>query len=64
LSRVPSFHSVNEWRKIPAARVYHNNDACQLGKQIPGWERKDGNGNHRLCKECDRLNANAPNRWV
>jgi hypothetical protein len=55
---------VNEWRKIPAARVYHNNDACQLGKQIPGWERKDGNGNHRLCKECDRLNANAPNRWV
>lgn len=50
------FHSVNEVRKPPANRVYHNNRACSAGRSIPLRERVSGMGGYRLCKDCIRLN--------
>jgi hypothetical protein len=51
-----SFYSINEANKPAANRVYHNNGACSLGRDIPYIERRKGTGNYRLCEDCDRLN--------
>jgi hypothetical protein len=64
MPRVSPFHSVNEFKKQPGQRAYHDNDVCALGREIPRWEQRDGTGGHRQCKECERLNRSAPNRWV
>jgi hypothetical protein len=52
----PSFYSVNENRKLPANRVYHNNSACPAGRDIPHGERRAGTGGYRLCDDCQELN--------
>ena len=62
MARVAPFHSATEARKPPAQRVCHNDDACSLGRTIPRWERREGTGGHRLCKECDRLGRSGPDR--
>ena len=51
----PSFHSINEAKKPPTNRVYHNNSACAPGHDIPQNERRSGTGGYRLCDDCDRL---------
>ena len=56
MPRVPAFYSVNEAKKAATHRVYHDNDACPLGRDIPQNERKLGDGKHRLCVDCRRLN--------
>ena len=56
MPRVPAFYSVNEAKKAAANRVYHDNDACPLGRDMPQNERKLGDGRHRLCVDCRRLN--------
>jgi hypothetical protein len=60
MPRVPPFHSVNEARRPPVHRVYHENDACPLGRAIQQWECRAGTGGHRLCKDCERLNQLEP----
>jgi hypothetical protein len=66
MPRVSAFHSTFEPRKPPNHRVYHDNDACPMGREIPERERQTGMGGHRQCLECERLNrANpGPNRWI
>ena len=54
---VPTFYSVNETKRPPATRVYHNNGACDLGKQIAQADRQQGTNAYRLCEDCERLNA-------
>jgi hypothetical protein len=56
MAKVASFYSVNEVDKPPDKRVYHNNDACPPGRDIPRNERRTGTGGYRLCRDCDRLN--------
>jgi hypothetical protein len=53
---MPNFYSVNEAQKYPTLRVFHNNDACPHGRDIPQWERIFGTGGYRLCHICDDLN--------
>lgn len=53
--RVAPFHSVNETKKPIEDRVYHNNNACPSGRDIPRQERLPGNGGYRQCKHCKRL---------
>jgi hypothetical protein len=55
---VPPFHSVNEKFKQAADRIYHDNDACPLGRFIPNSARLPGNGGHRRCQDCERLSRN------
>lgn len=50
--KVADFHSVNEAKKPSGNRVYHNNDACPPGRDIPAHERRNGDGGYRLCKDC------------
>jgi hypothetical protein len=50
------FRSSNEINKPLADRVYHNNYACPLGREIPQNERKYGSNGYQLCDECNRLN--------
>jgi hypothetical protein len=57
MTLVPAFHSINEGQKPPARRVYHNNDACPPGRDIPLKERLTGTGSYRLCEDCNKLNA-------
>lgn len=65
MARVTPFRSIHEAGKPPAFRVYHNNDPCSLGRPLYDWQRADGDGGHRLCKECDELNrAEPPRRWI
>ena len=56
MPRVPPFYSVNEAKKAAAHRVYHNNGACPLGRDIQQNERKPGDDGQRLCDDCRRLN--------
>jgi hypothetical protein len=51
-----AFHAVNEAKKPTGDRVYHNNGACSLGRDIPYKERRLGMNGYRLCGDCDRLN--------
>jgi hypothetical protein len=64
MPRVTPFHSVDEARKPPALRVYHNHDGCPLGRAIPTGARVEGNGGHRLCLECERLSRREGNPWL
>jgi len=51
-----SFYSINESRKLPALRVYHDNSACPPGRDIPLNERRLGMGGYRACHVCQELN--------
>jgi hypothetical protein len=56
MTLVASFYSVNEVQKPVDQRVYHNNNACPPGRDIPSWERRSGTGGYRLCRDCQNLN--------
>jgi len=56
MTSTPAFHSVNESKKPVPNRVYHNNNACPPGRDIPTKERLQGTGGYRLCLDCDNLN--------
>lgn len=49
---VAAFHSVNEATKPVAKQVYHNNNRCAPGRDIPANERRAGTGGYRLCTVC------------
>jgi hypothetical protein len=50
-------YSVNEVKKPPEKRVYHNNSACRPFQDIPQSERRGGMNGYRLCDDCERLNG-------
>jgi hypothetical protein len=50
------FYSVNQEKKPQHQRVYHNNNKCASGYDIPQHERKKG-AVGRLCQHCRDLNA-------
>jgi hypothetical protein len=54
---VSPFYSVNEVKKSKENRVHHNNSACRPGSDIPTYERKSGDGGHRVCQRCKQYNA-------
>ena len=56
MPQVPPFHSVNEIKKPLAKRVYHNNNTCPPGRDIPTHERRSGTGGYRLCEDCAQRN--------
>lgn len=37
--------------------VYHNNTDCNTGNNIENENRRNGTGGKKICKECQRLNA-------
>jgi hypothetical protein len=50
------FNSVNEVKKSVDQRVYHNNNKCASGHDIPKKERRSGTAGYRLCMHCKNLN--------
>ena len=54
MPRVADFHSINEVKKPPHNRVYHNNSSCAPGRDIPQNERRPGTGGYRLCEDCTK----------
>jgi hypothetical protein len=52
--KVLPFHSVREINNPAKNRVYHNDNMCPPGRDIPKSERKKGTGNYRLCKVCQQ----------
>jgi hypothetical protein len=53
------FNSINETKKQVDQRVYHNNNKCPSGYDIPKKERRSGTAGYRLCMHCKDLNARA-----
>lgn len=51
-----AFHSINNRKKKPTDRVYHNNTKCAPGRDIPHHEREPGASGH-LCIHCKGYNA-------
>jgi hypothetical protein len=35
--------------------VYHTNNKCGAGAEIPDYDRKQGTGGFRQCKNCKKL---------
>lgn len=56
MSQVASFYSINEVKKPANQRVYHNNNTCPPGRDIPKTEQRPGTGGYRLCDDCDLRN--------
>jgi hypothetical protein len=56
---VAKFYSINEVKKPPQNRVYHDNSACPPGRDIPQNERKFGDGGYRHCDDCTRYTREA-----
>jgi formylmethanofuran dehydrogenase subunit E len=52
---IAPFYSANEIRKPEGARVYHNNDQCELGKEVMPHERRAGDNGYPLCDNCRHL---------
>jgi len=57
MPRESAFHSINEVKKPPKDRVYHNNSTCPSGRDIPRHERREGSNNYRRCENCQKLNS-------
>jgi hypothetical protein len=55
MSKTAAFYSINEEKKPAGNRVYHDNNACAPGSDIPPHERRQGTGGYRLCKDCQEL---------
>jgi hypothetical protein len=55
---VQAFYSPTEPKNSPANRVYHNNNACRLGLDIPRTERRPGTNEGHQCDECAWVTAN------
>jgi len=55
MTSVPAFHSVNEAIKPETQRVYHDDGACPLGKEIPATDRRGGRSGYRRCEICAKL---------
>lgn len=49
MPKTSAWHSIKE-------DVYHNNTECNTGNNIETENRREGTGNKRLCKECERCN--------
>jgi len=48
MTQVAAYHSSN----ASDPDVYHDQDDCPTGQQIPSWNRVPGTGNLRQCKQC------------
>jgi hypothetical protein len=53
MAKDKEYYSVNEVKKSANKRVYHDNDQCRAGREIPPSERRDGTGGYRHCEDCD-----------
>jgi len=53
--KVNPFHSANEIKKLPQNRVFHDNNKCGPGSEIPPKLRLPGRSNYNLCEDCARL---------
>lgn len=56
MPQIAPFHSAGEEEKPGQRRMFHSNDACTVGQQIPTNERREGNGGYRQCVDCSRQN--------
>lgn len=54
MPKLEPFHSVNERKKPPLARAYHNDGSCPSGREIRENDRRVGTGGYRLCPECEK----------
>ena len=57
MAKVAEFYSINEVKKAPADRVYHNNSTCPPGRDIKAAKTdRPGPNSYRLCKDCAERN--------
>lgn len=56
MGKDPNYYSINEAKKPADKQVYHDNNQCKAGRDIPQSERRPGKGpgqGYRHCKDCD-----------
>jgi len=54
MAKVADYYSINEAKKPKDKQVYHDNDQCIAGRDIPQNERRPGRGGYRHCNDCDK----------
>jgi hypothetical protein len=54
MTKVSDYYSINEAKKPADKQVYHDNDQCIAGRDIPQNERRPGRGGYRHCTDCDK----------
>ena len=54
MAKVADYYSVNEVSKPADKRVYHDNDQCKAGRDIPKNEQRPGRGGYKHCQDCDK----------
>lgn len=55
---VASFYSMlDEAAKTRMNRVFHNNSDCPGAKSVAERDRLPSTGGHRICPDCEKLNA-------
>ena len=51
MARVSPYYSINEAKKPAGKQVYHTDDNCRAGRDIPKNERRTGEGGYRHCDD-------------
>jgi hypothetical protein len=54
MAKVADYYSINEAKKPADKQVYHDNDQCIAGRDIPKSEQRPGRGGYRHCNDCDK----------
>jgi len=52
MAKVPEYYSVKENKKPFNKRIYHDDDQCRAGRNIPQSEQRNGTGGYKRCQEC------------
>jgi len=52
MAKVPEYFSAKQTKKPNKKRIYHDDDQCRAGRDIPQSERRNGTGGYRQCEEC------------
>ena len=63
MARVPPYHTFSLKAPPQAWVVYHDDDSCPDGKEIPPRHREPGTGLRTLCERCRKIHwARPPER--
>ncbi len=47
-----AYYSIHEAKKPEPQRVYHDDETCPAGREIPAEDRHNGTNGYRLCRDC------------
>ena len=52
MAKAPEYYSAKETKKPIKKRVFHDDDQCRVGRDIPPSDRRNGTGGYKQRREC------------